>query len=38
MQETAEALGLSQTTVHRRLKKAEALLRASLTGGDTHEG
>ena len=38
MQETAGVLGLSQATVHRRLKKAEAILRLSLTGGETHEG
>ena len=38
MQETAEALSMSQTTVHRRLKKAEALLRVSLTGGVADEG
>ena len=38
MQETAAALGLSQSTVQRRLKKAEALLKTSLTGGETNEG
>lgn len=38
MQETAAALGSSQSTVQRRLKKAEALLRNSLTGGDMYEG
>ena len=38
MQETADALGSSQATVHRRLKKAEAILRDSLTGGVTCEG
>ena len=35
MQETADALGMSQSTVHRRLKKAEELLKGSLTGGVT---
>ena len=38
MQETADALGASQSTVHRRLKKAEELLKGSLTGGVTNEG
>ena len=38
MQETADALRISQATVHRRLKKAEAFLRVSLTGGVNHEG
>ena len=37
MQETADALGASQSTVHRRLKKAEELLKESLTGGVTYE-
>ena len=37
-QETAGALGLSQATVSRRLKKAEALLKTSLTGGEAYEG
>ena len=37
MQETANALGISQPTVQRRLKKAEDLLKVSLTGGLTHE-
>ena len=37
MQETADALGASQATVHRRLKKAEELLKGSLTGGVTYE-
>ena len=36
--ETAEALGTSQSTVHRRLKKAEELLRVSLEGGVANEG
>ena len=38
MLETAEALGTSQSTVHRRLKKAEELLKVSLTGGVAYEG
>ena len=38
MQETAGALGSSQATVYRRLKKAEALLKTSLTGGEAYEG
>ncbi len=33
-QETAEVLSLSLATVHRRLRKAEALLRTALEGGD----
>jgi RNA polymerase sigma-70 factor (ECF subfamily) len=37
MLETAEALGTSQSTVHRRLKKAEELLKVSLTGGVAYE-
>ena len=37
MQETADSLGLSQPTVQRRLKKAEALLNGSLTGGLAYE-
>ena len=37
-QETADVLGLSLSAVHRRLKKAEALLRESLEGGERHEG
>ena len=37
MQETAEAIGASQATVQRRLKKAESLLKAELTGGVTNE-
>ena len=37
MQETAAALGSSQATVQRRLRKAEALLKSSLTGGETNE-
>ncbi len=38
MQETADALGMSQATVHRRLEKAEELLKGSLTGGAAYEG
>ena len=38
MQETADALSTSQSTVQRRLKKAEELLKGSLTGGVTYEG
>ena len=38
MLETAEALGTSQTTVHRRLKKAEEFLKVSLEGGVENEG
>ncbi|MBQ6479578.1 MAG: sigma-70 family RNA polymerase sigma factor, partial [Anaerolineaceae bacterium] len=38
MQETAEVIGASQTTVQRRLKKAELLLKVELTGGVTYEG
>lgn len=36
LQETAEALGLSKSAVHARLKRAEKLLKMSLTGGDEH--
>ena len=38
MLETAQALGASQTTVHRRLRKAEELLKVSLEGGVAYEG
>ncbi len=38
MQETADALDVSQATVHRRLEKAEELLRGTLTGGAAYEG
>ncbi len=38
IQETADVLGLSLSAVHRRLKKAEALLREALGGGERHEG
>ncbi len=37
MQETARALGTSQSTVQRRLKKAEELLKVSLEGGAAYE-
>ena len=37
MQETAEVLGQSVSTVHRRLEKAEALLKDALEGGEAHE-
>ena len=37
IRETAEALGQSTGTVHRRLRKAEALLREALEGGEAHE-
>lgn len=36
-QETAAALGISPAAVFRRLRKAEALLRSTLTGGDEHD-
>ena len=38
MQETADALGSSQPTIKRRLKKAEELLKGQLTGGAEYEG
>lgn len=34
LREAAEALGLSAATAHRRLKKAEEMLKASLEGGE----
>ena len=34
LREAAEALGISPATAQRQLKKAEALLKAGLTGGD----
>ena len=37
MQETADALGLPLTTAHRRLRKAEALLKDALERSETHE-
>lgn len=36
LEETAEALGASKSTVHNRLRKAEKLLRLSMTGGDCY--
>ena len=38
IQETAKALGIPSSTVHRRLRQAEALLREGLMGGDSNEG
>ena len=38
MQETADLIGASQSTVQRRLKKAEEILKESLTGGVSDEG
>ena len=37
LEEIAQALQMSRSTVHHRLKKAEALLRNTLTGGDIDE-
>ena len=37
LQETADVLGQSVSTAHRRLKKAEALLKDALEGGEAHE-
>ncbi len=37
LQETAEALGIPVSTAHRRLRKAEALLREEWLGGDRDE-
>ncbi len=37
IQETADVLGQSVSTAHRRLKKAEALLKDALKGGEAHE-
>ena len=37
MQETADALGQSVSTVHRRLAQAQALLKDALEGGEAHE-
>ena len=37
IQETAEALGMSMTTIHRRLQKAEDLLKNALERSETHE-
>ena len=38
LEETAAALGLSRSTVHHRLRRAEAALRDRLTGGGGDEG
>jgi len=35
--ETAAVLGISPSSVLRRLRNAEALLKQSLTGGEEHE-
>lgn len=35
MEEAAEALGTTKSTVYNRLKKAQSLLKRSLTGGDS---
>lgn len=37
LEEAAEVLGVSRSTVHHRLKKAEIMLRTTLSGGDTDE-
>ena len=37
LEETASALGLSRSTAHHRLRRAEAALRDQLTGGDGGE-
>lgn len=37
LQETADVLGQSASTAHRRLKKAEALLKNALERGEAHE-
>ena len=34
LEETAEALGTSKSTIHNRLRKAEDMLKITLTGGD----
>lgn len=36
MEETAQALGMSKSTVYNRLKKAESILKLQLTGGDCY--
>jgi len=38
LQETAQALDLPLSAVHRRLRKAREILKISLTGGDTDAG
>ena len=37
LEEIAQTLQTSRSTVHHRLKKAEALLKTTLTGGDIDE-
>ena len=37
IQETASVLGLSVAAIHRRLRKAEALLKSALERGESHE-
>ena len=37
LQETADVLGQSVSTAHRRMKKAEALLKDAFEGGEVHE-
>lgn len=36
IEETSGVLGVSKSTIHNRLKKAESLLRLNLTGGDCY--
>lgn len=36
MEETAQALGMSKSTVYNHLKKAESILKLQLTGGDCY--
>ena len=36
LEEVAEALGTSKSTVHNRLRKAEGMLKITLTGGDCY--
>ena len=36
MEETAQALGMSKSTVYNRLKKAESILKLQLTGGNCY--
>lgn len=38
LRQTGEALGIALSTVHHRLRKAEQLLRITLTGGEDDEG
>lgn len=37
LEETAQTLGMSRSTVHHRLKRAKAMLRDTLAGGDVDE-